>query len=79
MRVELLNTELVKAKIRENGWTRGHVIAQLGLGREGYTFLRGEWLPKDRARKALLLKKLAKMLDVEVPQILLRLEAKESA
>lgn len=75
----MLNTDLVKAKIKENGWTISHVIAQLGLGQEGYKFLRGEWLPKNSVRKTLLLKKLANLLDVELPKIILRLEAKDAS
>lgn len=79
MSIEVMNTDLVKAKIKEHGWTRSFVIAKLGMGQDGYKFLRGEWLPKDDARKALLIGKLAKMLGVRVPQILVRYEAKETA
>lgn len=79
MSIEILNTDLVKAKIAERGWTRKFVIAQLGLGQDGYKLLRGEWLPKDQARKAELLRKLSKMIGVGVPQILLRLEARDAS
>ena len=75
----MLNAELVTAKIKEHGWTRSYVIAQLGLGREGYPFLRGEWLPKNGVRKTLLLKKLSKLIGVELPKIILRLEAVKTA
>ena len=73
MSYEIVNGEKVGELIRQKGWTRRHVIAQLGLGQDGYKFLRGDWTPKDEARKARLLAALAKMLGVEVPQILLRL------
>jgi hypothetical protein len=76
MSIELLDAEFVTECIAAHGWTRKWVLLQLGLGKEGYKFLRGEWLPKDPARKARLVGQLAKMLGKEVPQILLRLEAK---
>lgn len=74
MSIEVLNTELVTAKIKENGWTRNWLINELGLGREGYPFLRGEWLPKDAARKTSLVRKLAKKIGVDVSQVLLRID-----
>lgn len=79
MSIEMLNVELVSKVIKENGWTRRHIIGKLGLGPDGYKFLRGEWLPKDDNRKAKMLGALAKILGVEVRQILLRLEAKRIA
>lgn len=75
MTVELLDTELVAEVIRKNGWTRKWVIAQLGLGQDGYKFLRGEWIPKDRDRKSQVMRDLSKLLGVGVTQLLLRLEA----
>jgi hypothetical protein len=75
MSIEVLNAELVSEMIEKHGLKRSFVIAKLGLGQKGYEFLRGEWMPKkDAARKATLLKALAKLLGVEVPQILLTLE-----
>lgn len=79
MSIEMLDAKKVAELIREKGWTRRHVITQLGLKQEGYKFLRGEWLPKDSARKALLLGTLARLLGVRVPQILLHLEAVRTA
>lgn len=75
MSIEVLNTELVREKIKERGWTLKWVIAQLDLGQDGYKLLRGEWMPKDNVRKTKVLRTLAKLLGMEVPQILLRLEA----
>jgi hypothetical protein len=74
MSIELLNAELITVEIKKRGLTRKHVIAQLGLGQDGYKFLRGEWLPKNLVRKTKLVKELAKLLGVEVPQILLTLK-----
>ena len=74
----MLNTALVARLIDERGWKRSYVITQLGLGQDGYKFLRGEWLPKDDDRKSRLLESLADLLGVGVPQILLRLEEKSS-
>lgn len=79
MSIEVLNTEMVRQMIEERGWTLKWVIAQLGLGRKGYEFLRGEWMPKDDDRKSCALKALAKLLGVKVPQILLRLEARDAS
>lgn len=79
MSIELLDTELVTRKIRENGWTRKWVIRQLNLGQDGYKLLRGDWLPKNRDRKSRLLRKLAEILGVEVGDLLLRFEAKRTA
>jgi hypothetical protein len=73
MSYEIVDGEKVGVLIQEKGWTRRHVIAQLGLGQDGYKFLRGEWMPKDEARKARLVATLAKMLGVQVGQILVRL------
>lgn len=79
MSIEMLNVEMVSSRIKECGWKRSYVITQLGLGGDGYKFLRGEWMPKNPARKARILRDLAKLLGVEVRQILLRLEAKKPA
>lgn len=79
MSIEMLNVELVGSRMKELGLKRSYVITQIGLGGDGYKFLRGEWMPKDDARKARLVKKLAKTLGVEVPQILLRLEVRQPA
>ena len=79
MLVELLDAELVRMKIKENGWTRKHLIAQLGLGRTGYHFLRGEWLPKNGVRKTLLIKKLAGLIGVRAEDLLLRFETTNPA
>jgi hypothetical protein len=78
MSIELLHGEFVTNRIKERGLKRNYVITQLGLGGDGYRFLRGEWMPKNRTRKARLLSDLAKLLGVEVPQILLRFEAKKN-
>lgn len=77
MSIEVLNTELISELIKKRGWKRTYVIEQLGLSRDGYKFLRGEWIPKDKVRKTRLLKTLANLLNVEVSQILLRLEARQ--
>jgi hypothetical protein len=80
MSVETLNAKIVKQKISERGWTRKWVISQLCLGPEGYKILRGEWLPKrDSDRKSRVLHGLAKLLDLEVSQILVGHEAKKAS
>lgn len=75
----MLNVELVTKMIKERGWKRSFVISEIGLkARDGYPFLRGEWLPKDGVRKTLLVGKLATLLGVSARKVLLRLEARSA-
>lgn len=73
----MLNVELVEEVLRKRGLRRDWVIAQIGLKQEGYRLLRGEWLPKNQDRKSRILRTLAKVLDVQVGDLLVRLEAKQ--
>jgi hypothetical protein len=76
MSVEALNRELVDKQRKARGITRKWIIEQLGLGGDGYKFLRGEWMPKDAARRSSLLRKLAQLLSLDEDQLIVRLEAK---
>lgn len=80
MSIEVLNTEITKALIIQNGWKIKWVVEQLGEGGNvGNALIRDGRFPKDPARKAKVLRKLSKLLGVGVGDLLLTLEAKESA
>lgn len=80
MSIEVLNVEEVNKMIDQHGWKRSWVIEQIGATRTvGYALLRDGMLPKSSRRKREVLGKLSQLLGVEVPQILLTLEAKRTA
>jgi len=68
----LLDIELVQQRIDEKGLRKDWIINQIGLKKTaGHMMLRDGLLPKDPSRKEEALKKLASILGLEVPQILL--------
>lgn len=79
MSVELLDTELVQKLMEEQGRLGKWVVQQIGLTRTpGYDLLRDGKLPKDPAKRKLVLKKLSKLLSVDERQLVLRLEAQRT-
>lgn len=79
MSIELLNGQEITRLLKKEGRSRQWLIAGAELGADGYRILRGETLPKDPERKSRVTKKVAKLLGVEVRQILLRFEAQKTA
>lgn len=72
----MLNTSKVQQLIELKGLKVKWVIQQMGLKRTaGYYLLKDGLLPKDEELRRSALEKLANILGVEVPQILLRLSA----
>lgn len=71
----ILDTELVRQKIDENGWKRNWVFQQIGLKRSrGYQLIRDGLLPKDLDERDLVLRKLSGLIGIEIPKLFLRLE-----
>ena len=80
MSIEVLNVEKTKKLIEARGLKMGWVIKQIGVTRTvGLQLLRDGWFPKDKARKAKVLKDLSKLLGVEAGDLLLTLVAKRTA
>lgn len=77
MTMEVVDTQRVNELIDLKGLKRTWVIGQMALTRTaGYAMIRDGVLPKDEDKRNFALKKLAQILDTDVRQILLRLEAK---
>lgn len=70
---EQLDTELVQRRIAERGLKTNWVLTQCGLRRtSGYQMIRDGLLPKDTLKRNEVLEKLARMLGLQVRQILVR-------
>lgn len=78
MTMDVINVETVRRGFEEKGLKLAWVIKQCELSRtQGYALFNDGTLPKDKDRKSKALKTIAKLLGVEVPQILLTLEPKQ--
>ena len=76
--VEILNVPVVLQTVRAKGIKRRWLIDQLGLkATAGYVMLRNGVLPADKTSRKEVVTKLAKMLGLSVPQILIRLTGAE--
>lgn len=80
MMSEQLNVVLVRRLLNERGLKLGWVKSQIGLGTTAGTLMlnRGV-LPQRTVIRTVALEKLAQLLGVEASQLLLRLEAKQTA
>ena len=80
MSIEVLNVEKTRRLIESKGLKVTWVVKQIGVTRTvGLQLLRDGWFPKDKARKAKVLKDLSKLLGVEAGELLLTLVAKRTA
>ena len=80
MSIEVLNVEKTRRLIESKGLKVTWVVKQIGVTRTvGLQLLRDGWFPKDKARKAKVLKDLSKLLGVEAEELLLTLVAKRTA
>lgn len=80
MSIEVLNVEKTRRLIESKGLKVTWVVKQIGVTRTvGLQLLRDGWFPKDKARKAKVLKDLSKLLGVEAGDLLLTLVAKRTA
>lgn len=75
---EMLRADKVRQLVRDKGLKQNWVSEQIGLKKTaGHLMFRDGLLPKDDEVRNDVLKKLSKLLGVEVSEILLRLEARQ--